>query len=105
MVTESQFTGRLLKELRLRLGPSAVILKHCDRYTSGVPDVSVTLNDHTLWLEIKVAPYKLTRLQTIMLKRMGGHCVTLVGRDQVEIDGRVYDFNGAVACIGMMACV
>jgi hypothetical protein len=40
MKTESQLTAVCLKELRLIRG--AVVLKHADRFTSGVPDASFT---------------------------------------------------------------
>jgi hypothetical protein len=62
-MTESQFTQRLLKALRRRM-PQAVILKHMNPLTAGVPDFSVTrdeqnrfagLQNHTTWCEVKLS--------------------------------------------------
>lgn len=51
---ESQFTQKLLKELRARLGPGAVVAKIADGYTSGIPDFFVGLNGKDSWFEVKL---------------------------------------------------
>jgi len=51
-VTESEYTRKLVKKLRRRL-PKSVIFKFNDRLTGGIPDLSVTLNGLTTWLEAK----------------------------------------------------
>jgi hypothetical protein len=35
--------------------PTSVALRHEDRFTSGIPDISVSLNGKTSWWEVKVA--------------------------------------------------
>lgn len=50
---ESKFTQRLLKALRTEM-PGAIILKHSDRYTGGMPDFSITREGRTTWCEVKV---------------------------------------------------
>lgn len=52
MKTETEHTRWLTKELRRRL-PRSVVFKHCDLYTAGVPDLSVTLAGVTTWFEAK----------------------------------------------------
>jgi hypothetical protein len=55
-MTESQFTQRLLRALRQAL-PDAVVIKHINPMTAGVPDFSVTRYDsdnHTTWCEVKL---------------------------------------------------
>jgi hypothetical protein len=76
-MTESQFTQRLLKALRHRL-PQAVILKHMNPLTAGVPDFSVTRDYgkyeggvRTYWVEVKLSSGNLfPPLQFETAKRM-----------------------------------
>lgn len=51
-MTESELTKRLKKRIKERL-PRAIVLKHADRFTAGIPDMSITLNGDTSWWEIK----------------------------------------------------
>lgn len=54
-MTEAKFSQRLRRELRLQLGTQAVIFKHSDSTTGGVPDFSVTFDQHyTTWIEVKL---------------------------------------------------
>ena len=56
---ESTLQHDLAQHLRANF-PGAVVLVHADRYTAGIPDMSVTYHGFTLWLEIKhVTPDKL----------------------------------------------
>jgi hypothetical protein len=70
-VTESQFTGRLLIALRQAL-PGGEVIKHSDRYSTGIPDFSVSYGGRTEWFEVKLAnnrrpyePIQLARLQRL----------------------------------------
>jgi hypothetical protein len=70
-MTESAFTRKLLKDLRARLVPrGAVLYKHNDFYTAGVPDFTITIGGRTTWWEIKVAPNTPTKLQQHFLDRL-----------------------------------
>ena len=51
-MTENQLLSSCLKLLRSQL-PGAVIIKHADPMTSGVPDVSITWLGKTSWWEFK----------------------------------------------------
>jgi hypothetical protein len=70
-MNESTLTRGLLKTLRAAF-PDGVIIKHSDSYTSGVPDISVTWNGRTTWIEVKFAnPRVLDKgVQALMMKRL-----------------------------------
>lgn len=53
MRTESDLTQKLLQAIRLKQ-PTWTIIKHCDRFTTGIPDFSVSLGLHTIWVEVKL---------------------------------------------------
>lgn len=52
MQQEGQYARQLVRELRTI--PGVVVFKHADSLTAGIPDISVTGNGKTLWLECKV---------------------------------------------------
>lgn len=52
-MTERQIAEKLLVRLRASL-PGAVVLKHSDVGTKGIPDVQVAWADRTSWLELKI---------------------------------------------------
>jgi hypothetical protein len=51
-VTERTLTTDLMHYLTIRY-PRAAILKHSDRFTSGIPDLTISVKGHTTWFEIK----------------------------------------------------
>lgn len=101
-MTESKFTSKLLKELRLRL-PGAVIFKHNDIGTAGIPDISITNERRTIWLEIKDSENKKKdRLQTETLRRLGGFRITWLAGCKVAMinqNARGYVFKDLVNVI------
>lgn len=53
-MTEGQYTQQLLKDLKELYGPAWTILKHSDRFTSDIPDLSISNNTgRTAWFEVK----------------------------------------------------
>lgn len=52
MTTESSITSEMMAALRQE-SRKAVILKHADRFTFAIPDISVTYKGVTQWLEVK----------------------------------------------------
>lgn len=54
-MTEGKLLAPCLKLMRAEL-VGFVIIKHGDGFTSGVPDVSITGNRRTSWLEFKHGP-------------------------------------------------
>ena len=57
-MTEATLTRELLRVLERKLS-GAVIIKHADRFTVGIPDASVTWAGTTSWLEVKLVRCKL----------------------------------------------
>ena len=53
-MNEAGITAALLTKVR-HTWPRAVVLKHADKLTYGVPDFSVTFHHHTSWWEVKFA--------------------------------------------------
>ena len=53
-MNEAVIVGNIIQHLTVALGRRAVILKHNDRVTAGVPDISVTCGGRTTWLEVKL---------------------------------------------------
>ncbi len=51
-MNESAMTNRLVAGLRRRVRP-AEFIKHADRFTAGIPDLSVTYAGATSWWELK----------------------------------------------------
>jgi len=79
--TEAELQQKLLERLDVRL-PDAVVFKHADTLTSGIPDVSMTFNGYTSWWELKrsrtpKAPISGTELQRQNMRRLSlasGQC-------------------------------
>lgn len=51
-VSETYISGKL-KTAIVTMLPKAVVFKHSDYATVGIPDFSVTFNLRTIWLEVK----------------------------------------------------
>lgn len=61
---EGAFTSKLLKKLREHpVLKKAVIFKHSDYFTKGVPDFSITYGSLTTWWEVKISPNTPTSIQ------------------------------------------
>lgn len=52
-MTEATLKSALVRALRTL--PNAVVFRHEDRFTHGIPDISITLHHATTWLEVKFA--------------------------------------------------
>lgn len=66
---ESQFQSKLLPALR-RIMPQAIVVKFNDRFTSGIPDVMVSLKGMVTWFELKTDHNPVTVLQRETMKRL-----------------------------------
>lgn len=53
MALETQYSAGLVRALRNEL-TGAVIIRHSDNFIAGIPDMSVTWEGQTYWLEVKV---------------------------------------------------
>ena len=68
-MTESQKTNAFLKKVQAML-PDAVIFKHNDRITAGIPDASISRKGTTMWIEFKDGT-KIPEHQRLIADRMG----------------------------------
>lgn len=74
-MTESYVKSELVRYLRCAF-PAAVVIRHEDVATAGVPDISLTYAGNTWWVEVKVArrgkdpTSGVTELQRWMLDRL-----------------------------------
>lgn len=76
MKLERQYVRELIKVLAADL-EGAVVLKHSDQVTSGIPDVSVTWSGLTFWIEVKRgSAIKARGIQVLTAMRLAkqGHC-------------------------------
>lgn len=71
-MTEATLKSALVKELRTSC-PFAVVLRHEDKITSGIPDMSFTDGGSTSWWEAKLANpgFKSKGIQELMMLRLG----------------------------------
>lgn len=69
---EGEFCRRLINRLREHpdLRANGVVFRHTNWMTSGVPDFSVTLREHTLWVECKMLGNKPTKIQKSFLDKL-----------------------------------
>lgn len=72
VLTEGSLTRDLMKTIE-QVMLSAVVLKHADRFTSGIPDLTVTWRGVTSWWECKHTPFKRKGLQTLTAQRLAAH--------------------------------
>lgn len=85
-MTEAQCKAALCKVLRAEL-PGGVVFRHEDAWTGGIPDISISNNGLTVWVEVKLdrpgRPGKLTALQNYNLTKLQG----VLLHYQVDKDG------------------
>ena len=96
-MTEATLTRELLKVLKRKL-PGAVIIKHADRFSIGIPDASITWAGTTSWLEVKyvrqgfresgrttrLSPHQFPTAQFVTMDQLAaaGHAIYLVYFDR-----------------------
>lgn len=75
-IRENVLTSDLVRHVKLVV-PGAVVFKHTDAMTAGVPDISITYNGITLWLEGKVSrgggKPEGTGVQLLTMQRLFNH--------------------------------
>ena len=80
-MNEATCKAALCKELRARLDPArSRVYRHEDQFTAGIPDISITANERTVWVEVKLnrpgRRGKVTELQRAALLALGGLLLT-----------------------------
>ena len=75
-MNESYLKAAVCKKMK-DLMPGVVIFRHEDKFTGGIPDISVTWNDRTCWVEVKYdrpkSRAKVTGQQKLTLNRLARH--------------------------------
>ena len=78
-MNEAGLKGQLAKSLRAEL-PGAVVYRHEDSFTAGIPDLSVTWRGRTVWVEVKLdrpgRKARVTEAQHQALAQLPGYLVT-----------------------------
>jgi len=70
-MSERTVCNGLVRSLRREL-PGCVVLRHTDGLLAGIPDISVTWNGHTTWIEVKFLNPKIIDrgIQRLNMKRL-----------------------------------
>jgi len=86
---EGAYWGKKLRPLLTKHQAlrDAIIIKHANHYSGGLPDFSITLGRCTHWFELKMYPNTPSKLQALMLEQLGdgGHLIT-VRKDSIDLD-------------------
>lgn len=72
-MNEAKLKSELMAVLRPHI-PGAVCLRHEDKLTSGIPDISVTWGNRTSWWEVKYADPRLESkgIQDVTMMKLAG---------------------------------
>jgi hypothetical protein len=111
-MTEADMSRKLVEHLQRGL-PGAVIFKHNDQVTAGIPDISLTWNGRTTWIEVKLVKESgvisrgIQQLRCLQLARQGS-CVYVIFEQRSgdawttirnpEHGLQVDDVNGVIDC-------
>ena len=70
-MTEATLKSALVRQLKLI--PYSLVLRHEDKITSGIPDISFTRGGRTTWWECKFAnpSFKSKGIQDLTMKKLG----------------------------------
>lgn len=92
-MTEGDLKRKLCKAVAQAM-PGAVIFRHEDKFSAGVPDVSITWGGVTTWWEVKFEPLgqtsRPTKLQLYTLERLAkqGHAGLILYRERKREGGK-----------------
>ncbi len=72
---EATIKRQLVRKIKERI-PNAVIFRHEDKFTHGIPDISITANHTTVWVEVKYLAFKAKKIQILTAMRLANvsHC-------------------------------
>lgn len=80
-MTEADLKRQLRKALEARM-PGSLVLRVEDKFTAGIPDIAVTWQGLTGWVEVKYdrprSPARITDGQVLTLKRLRGLLVEYI---------------------------
>jgi hypothetical protein len=79
-MNEIQLSKKFMNRIKSALPPEAVIFRHVEHFTRGVPDYSVTVGSRTAWIEFKLHGVgKFSKIQTKHIKMMGNLFLVFLG--------------------------
>lgn len=69
--SETKLKAALVETIRARI-PSAIVFRHEDKLTHGIPDISITGYKKTIWIEAKFANpgFKSRGIQELTMRRL-----------------------------------
>jgi hypothetical protein len=104
---DESYLKRAVCEKVKKLLPGAVIFRHEDKFTGGIPDISITWAGRTCWVEVKYDRPKsramVTGQQKLTLKRLRRHgrALLLTYTEDKNHDKFTSIQDGGEALIGM----
>lgn len=106
-MNEATLKRKLVDALKEAM-PGAVIFRHEDRFTAGIPDLSVTYADRTVWVEVKYSrpgkSAKVSGAQRLILSRLMKHgrmlLLTYDDRDGTQT-GKVTNMDVPMRMLGV----
>jgi hypothetical protein len=102
-MNEATLKNQLVKKLR-ELMPGFVILRHEDRHTAGIPDISVTGCGRTSWWEVKHAnpDWKSRGIQELTCMRLAaaGICFYITYEDKTGVKRTIISTPREAAATG-----
>jgi hypothetical protein len=85
-MTEHDFARKVLDRVDAHFGRTdATVFKHADRFTVGIPDISITTRGRTVWVELKAVT-----VHTCVYKRVMDDRAQLVTMYRLEKNGRSF---------------
>lgn len=88
-MNESELKTKLMAAMEVAM-PGVVVIRHEDKYTSGIPDISVSWNRQTIWLEVKHVtprkPFKSRSDQIVMCCKLArqGQCWYVIYHEKTD---------------------
>jgi len=88
-MTEKELKAQFVAKARKRFR-GAVVLRHEDLFTAGIPDISITYHGITMWLEVKYKRFnkqmKMRLVQKLTCQNLAdnGFCLILIYEDTYE---------------------
>lgn len=82
---EAKYRADFVKSIRLSI-PSALVFRHEDIRTAGIPDISISRGGRTVWVETKANKFESKGLQFENLRRLSGFYVVFSREGTVIAD-------------------
>lgn len=97
-MTERELKAKLVRKIRQQLR-GAVVFRHEDLWTAGIPDISITWRGKTIWLEVKVVrkdgKLKMRAVQKLTCQNLAdnGNCAIVIYEDHKIFGPKTHFLN------------